>query len=1279
MARKQLRTLIRQLEELEPRRLLSAGELRIVTYNIANSANALRDPAGLGTILHGIGDESYFGLARPIDVLLLQEVNRQDTTTQAVVKLLNDIYGADTYQRGFLEANDTPGGSPAEDTTQGIVYNTHEVELKEELFVGESSSAGQPRRTLRYLVHPIGFNTDADFYIYNSHYRSGPLSDNRDDRTAEAIAIRTNADSLVDGSQILYVGDFNTLTSNEVSYQVLLAGGPGQAFDPLNRPGDWRDDAEFRDVFTQAPAVSPPSPLNGGGLDDRFDFQLFTSELQDTSGLDYIPDSYHAFGNDGNVAVNGNINDNAAARCSSSSWSMAALPNCTAILDLLTTVSDHLPVVADYHVVKPAVNFSTSSQSRTESVGSLSVTVELSHAISEAVTVPFSVSASSTATAGTDYIILPSSPLVIPPGSLSASISIVVTNDRIDEDNETIVIALGSPQKAMLGSVSGHTLTVLDDDTRDVIIADSGGSTDVTEDGTTDTYTVVLATQPTANVAISVSPASQITVAPTSLTFTSFNWNTPQSVTVTAVNDSSVEGNHTGTISHIASSSDSNYNGLAIASVTAKITDNDSAGVTIAESEGTTNVSEGGTVDNYTVVLTAMPTANVTIKISPDSQVTVSPTSLTFTNTNWNTAQTVTVTAVNDDVAEGNHTGTIVHTATSNDSNYNGIGIDSVRVDIADNDLADTTPPSLQLVPSDQFVEATSAAGTVVTYTLPTATDDIDLNPTVRCLPASGSVFRLGTTRVTCTATDGSGNASSAMFDVTVQDTTSPQLTNVSPDLLREAVAPIGAIVTYVLPRAIDEVDPIPTARCTPATGSTFSIGATTVTCTARDFSNNSTTQTFTITVQDTTPPSLTLPSDIVREADPSGSVSISFNASATDSVDGLVPVICNPVSGASFAVGRTRVDCKAQDSWGNSRSGSFTVTVLDPNAPTVLVPSDLTIEATGPVGAIVLFSVSAVDIQDGAGVSHCYPSSGDVFSLGLVLVTCSATDSQGNVGMASFRVTVRDTTAPTIATVQLPPFEAESASGVVVDFAMPTASDTVDQAPNVQCDRQGGTTFPLGTSTVTCIASDYSGNSAVATVSIVVRDTTPPRLTVPADSVQKVASPSEAVVYAVNAVDLVSGVVTPSCDRPSGQPFILGTTVVTCSAHDSSGNSTARSFRVTVQDAVGPTVTVETDHGKKRVDKVLVRFSEQVTGVGVQIMSSYTLVKGKSKRVPLGLPVYDPQTQTVTLTPLKPLSRSDARKTRLIISAAGLTDLAGNLLDGDGDGQPGGDFERIL
>ena len=237
-------------------------------------------------------------------------------------------------------------------------------------------------------------------------------------------------------------------------------------------------------------------------------------------------------------------------------------------------------------------------------------------------------------------------------------------------------------------------VTVTDDDGAGVTIKESDGSTSVTEKsggGRSDTYTVVLDSEPTTEVTITVESGDSgaATVSPATLTFTTTNWNTAQTVTVTGVDDQvDQSSDRSVTISHRATSSDTTYDQINIANVTATVMDNDMVGVTITESDGFTSVTEAsgeGHTDTYIIVLDSQPTANVGIEAASGTTTaaTVSPATLTFTTTNWNTAQTVTVTGVDDKVDQsGNRTATISHSATSSDAQYNNISISSVTATV---------------------------------------------------------------------------------------------------------------------------------------------------------------------------------------------------------------------------------------------------------------------------------------------------------------------------------------------------------------------------------------------------------------------------------------------------------------------------------------------------------------------------------------------------------------------------------------------------------------------
>lgn len=204
----------------------------------------------------------------------------------------------------------------------------------------------------------------------------------------------------------------------------------------------------------------------------------------------------------------------------------------------------------------------------------------------------------------------------------------------------------------------------------------------IVEGGKTDAFTLRLNTAPTANVILHLASDGAFTVTPSVVTFTPTNWNVSQTVMAAALDDFRAEGNRLAS-ALVTVTGAPEYAELSLA-IPVVIVDNDRAGVAIMQSAGTTRVVEGSLTDTYAVQLTSEPAANVTVTLDPDDQLTTSATPLTFTPTNWNIAQTVTVTAATDGPGEGAHFGTITHSATSEDKAYDGIAITSVRAAITD-------------------------------------------------------------------------------------------------------------------------------------------------------------------------------------------------------------------------------------------------------------------------------------------------------------------------------------------------------------------------------------------------------------------------------------------------------------------------------------------------------------------------------------------------------------------------------------------------------------------
>lgn len=174
-----------------------------------------------------------------------------------------------------------------------------------------------------------------------------------------------------------------------------------------------------------------------------------------------------------------------------------------------------------------------------------------------------------------------------------------------------------------------------------------------------------------------------------------------------------------------------------------------------------------------------------------------------------------------------------------------------------------------------------------------------------------------------------------------------------------EATSAAGASVTYAAPTATDNLDGDVDVACEPASGATLPLGNTGVTCTAADAAGNAASVSFTVTVQDTTAPQLTVPADVSEQASsPAGHV-VSFTASATDAVTASPLVTCAPASGSTFPIGVTLVHCSASDAAGNSASDSFAVTI------TAVVPGRM--HGAGTVGSGATRVSFRMDVRESA------------------------------------------------------------------------------------------------------------------------------------------------------------------------------------------------------------------------------------------------------------------------------------------------------------------------
>jgi hypothetical protein len=385
------------------------------------------------------------------------------------------------------------------------------------------------------------------------------------------------------------------------------------------------------------------------------------------------------------------------------------------------------------------------------------------------------------------------------------------------------------------------------------------------------------------------------------------------------------------------------------------------------------------------------------------------------------------------------------------------------------------TAPSIT-VPGNITVEGNTLGGRNVTYSV-SASDTQDGALTPACTPASGSLFPVGTTQVTCNVSDSGGLSDSKTFNVTVQDTTLPAIT-VPANITAEATGPTGAAVSYTA-SASDLVDGAVTPSCAPASGSNFALGDTTVTCNATDAAgNHAAATTFVVHVEDTTAPIIAAHGDETAEATSAAGAVVSYTSPATsDAVDGAKTASCTPPSGGTFPLGNTTVTCNATDAAGNHATATtFTVYVVDTTPPTITFVNRTAANANGWNNGNVTVNWSCSD--SGSGVVSATVNAAVSTEGANQTATGTCTDLAGNSASDIQPGISIDKTAPIFGACPAGgPFLLNSGSQSVG----PIAVDAAISGLNAGLSTLSGSvdTSSVGAKTVTFTAVDNAGNTA--------------------------------------------------------------------------------------------------------------------------------------------------------------------------------------------------------
>ncbi len=505
----------------------------------------------------------------------------------------------------------------------------------------------------------------------------------------------------------------------------------------------------------------------------------------------------------------------------------------------------------------------------------------------------------------------------------------------------------------------------------------------------------------------------------------------------------------------------------------------------------------------------------------------------------------------------------------------------------------DTEDPIITCPADVDFTIPGGACSGILNYPAPVISDNCPgADFTVLSGPADGDLVPAGVYTIELQAEDAAGNTAICSFIATVSETSAPVIDCPADQTVPADPGTCSAVVNFPLPAATDSCSSVTVTQTGgPSSGSTFPAGPTTVEFTATDAFGNSSTCSYVITVVDALDPEITCPGDIAATTDPGVCEAIvTYDApTATDNCS-LASVIMTEglASGSAFPSGETTVTYEATDISGNTASCSFTVTVTDNEAPVITCPADITVNIPdGDCSAVVNYSMPTA--TDNCGIDSLNLieglASGETFPTGTTTVTYEAIDPSGNTASCSFTVSVLETVPPEItcpADISLP--ADDGICGAVVNYTPPVGTDACPGATTVLTSGLGsGATFPVGVSTETYTVTDASGNSVSCSFTITISDQQAPIITCPAD-INVDADPG----ICSTVVNFNPPTVSDNCDASvipvqtagptSGSPFPVGTTTITFTATDITGNESNCSFDVVVSDTEAPTITCPGD-----------------------------------------------------------------------------------------------------
>ncbi|XP_071951453.1 sushi, von Willebrand factor type A, EGF and pentraxin domain-containing protein 1-like isoform X2 [Antedon mediterranea] len=485
--------------------------------------------------------------------------------------------------------------------------------------------------------------------------------------------------------------------------------------------------------------------------------------------------------------------------------------------------------------------------------------------------------------------------------------------------------------------------------------------------------------------------------------------------------------------------------------------------------------------------------------------------------------------------------------------------------------VADIGNPILYCPPSQTFPTNQDEADGLATWQAPLVADNSFEVLTASCDHTSGRSISIGSLKVNCQATDSSGNTGTCSFNVTIIDTQAPDIQCPSDIELNTFPDEQYVTTTWQLPTATDNSELVPVVSCNKQQGSSFDIGLSIVICKAVDAAQNEAECAFNVDVKDKQRPSITCPAEVIMFTEPRMDYGIArWNALSTyDNSQETVKVACDHISGQQFQIGSTTVYCLAEDPSGNTEKCNFDVKVVDNEKPTIMCPASYelnTLPSLSYANAIHNVSKATDNSRIPVTVSCDEPPR---LPIGNTNVTCLATDSSGNVQPCYFVITVKDVEPPIINCP--PPMRIPTRRGVpwaIPKFSLEGVHDNSGVEPTVDCTPGPLDMFTIGRTETMCEAIDRSGNYAVCKFDIEVFDEEPPVIECPNDiTVDAEQNANRGLVSweSPNVSDNSNEEVQSFCNATSPSRFIIGDSVVNCTAIDKYGNRNQCYFNVKV------------------------------------------------------------------------------------------------------------------